>query len=300
MSTDDRPQSSPARHRRIKPAVRAMRAYLTAASRLAPSVAERQAARLFLTPRRKGRETRMRRAETARPFSLAIDDHLLRGWSWGEGPLSLLVHGWEGSAAHMVPAALQLANLGYRAVALDMPAHGGSSGTRTSLVEWVKVLRQLPTVLGAPALVMGHSFGATALVFAMAEGMSAARAVLLAPPLGPMHFVERASRYMGLPANRVAGMVQHLGELVGRDIREFDAARAAAAVRAPVLVLHDPDDPDVPWAHAEAIAEALPNGRLVPRHGVGHYRILDDPFTLDSARGFATGGEPGLPAERAS
>jgi pimeloyl-ACP methyl ester carboxylesterase len=260
-----------------------MRAWLSATSRVAPSVAERHAARLFLTPRRK----RARQSgPSARTFALRLDGYRLSGWSWGDGPLALLVHGWEGSAAHMAPAAARLAGAGFRAVALDMPAHGGSSGTRTSLVEWVRVLRALPRVLGEAEVVVGHSFGATALVFALAEGLTPRRAVLLAPPLGPMHFVERASRHMGLPAGRLPGMVRRLGQMVGRDIAEFDASRAAAAVAAPGLILHDPEDPDVPWAHAEAIARSWPESRLVERQGVGHYRILGDPDTLAAAVAF--------------
>jgi pimeloyl-ACP methyl ester carboxylesterase len=283
--------------RRVKPAVRAMRAYLAAASRVAPAVAERQAAKLFLTPRRKRRGGPAVSDASARPFTLRLDEHRLRGWSVGEGPLVLLVHGWEAAAEHMVPAAMRLAATGYRAVALDMPAHGDSSGRRTSLVEWVAVLRALPGVLGPPAAVVGHSFGATSLIFAMAEGMPADRAVLLAPPLGPMHFVERASRFMGLPATRLDGMVRRIGHMVGRDIREFDAARAAAAVSAPALIMHDPEDPDVPWTHAEAIASALPVSRLVASRGVGHYRILADPVTLEATTRFAVEGraEPVAP-----
>lgn len=283
-----RPSPDAPAKRRVKPAVRAMRAWMSAASRFAPSVAERQAARLFLTPRRKRGALPPIPGQTARPFSLRLDDHHLSGWSWGDGPLALLVHGWEGSAVHMVPAAARLAELGFRAVALDMPAHGRSSGTRTSLVEWVAVLRELPKVLGTADVVLGHSFGGTALTFALAEGMPARRAVLIAPPLGPMHFIERASRYIGLPSTRIAGMVRRLGEMVGRDIREFDAARAAAAVAAPGLILHDPEDPDVPLAHAEAIARAWTGSQLVERRGVGHYRILGDPDTLDAAARFAS------------
>jgi hypothetical protein len=47
-------------------------------------------------------------------------------------------------------------------------------------------------------------------------------------------------------------------------------------VQAPVLVVHDPEDKEVPFAHGAAIAHAAPNGALMEKKGVGHQRILKD------------------------
>lgn len=201
--------------------------------------------------------------------------------------MALLLHGWEGWADHMSPAAARLARDGFRAVMIDMPAHGRSSGRMTSLVEWIAVLKQLPPALGTPELLVGHSFGATALTMALAEGLPASRAVLLAPPAGPLHFIERARRFIGLPDRREPGMVRRLGEMVGRDISEFDTTRTAAAVTVPGLILHDPQDSEVPWSHAEELARAWPESRLMPCVGCGHYKILADPSALDAMSTFA-------------
>lgn len=273
--------------RKPKPSVRAMRAWIGAVSRFAPGSAERQAARIFLTPRRRrARNESPPRHRDARSFTLKIAQHRLEAWSLGEGPLALLIHGWEGSADHMTAAAVRLADEGFRAVALDMPAHGRSPGRVTSLVEWISVLRALPAALGAPDVVIGHSFGASAVTFAIAEGLPARRAALLAPPLGPLHFVERARRFIGLPEARVPGMVRRLEELVGRDIAELDTSRAARAVTIPGLILHDPQDPEVPWSHAAGLAEAWSGSRLEPCDGVGHYRIVGDAAVLDALSSF--------------
>jgi pimeloyl-ACP methyl ester carboxylesterase len=258
-----------------------MRAWFGAVSRFAPRVAERQAAKLFLTPRRRRtRADSTPRHREALAFTIQIAQHRLEAWSLGEGPLALLIHGWEGSADHMTAAAVRLAGEGFRAVALDMPAHGRSPGRITSLVEWIRVLRALPAALGAPDVVIGHSFGASAVTFAIAEGLPARRAVLLAPPLGPLHFVDRARRFIGLPEPRVPGMVRRLEELVGRNIAEFDTSLAARKVTIPGLILHDPEDSEVPWSHATGLASAWSGSRLVPCEGVGHYRILSDATAL--------------------
>ncbi|HEX2201776.1 MAG TPA: hypothetical protein VHG91_00685, partial [Longimicrobium sp.] len=51
-------------------------------------------------------------------------------------------------------------------------------------------------------------------------------------------------------------------------------------LRVPALVMHDPADPRVPWAHGEAIAAAWPGSRLERADGLGHTRILRDERTL--------------------
>lgn len=273
--------------RKPKPSVRLLRAWFGATAAIAPRVAEHHAARLFLTPRRRQLSAEpVIEGKPATRFTIELDRHRLAAWSWGAGPLALLLHGWEGWADHMTPAAARLASDGFRTVLVDMPAHGRSSGRTTSLVEWLAVLRALPAAIGTPDTVVGHSFGATALTMALADGFPAQRAVLLAPPLGPMHFVERASRFIGLPGHRVPGMVRHLEQLVGRDIAEFDTRRAAAAVSIPGLILHDPHDPDVPWSHATALARAWSGSRLVACEGVGHYKILSDSSALDAITSF--------------
>jgi hypothetical protein len=45
----------------------------------------------------------------------------------------------------------------------------------------------------------------------------------------------------------------------------------------PLLVVHDPDDPDSPYDMTEKIIDAWPGARLVTTRGLGrlaHYRIL--------------------------
>jgi len=45
---------------------------------------------------------------------------------------------------------------------------------------------------------------------------------------------------------------------------------ALGRIRAPALVIHGTEDPVYPFAHAQALAEGMPNATLVPWEGVGH------------------------------
>lgn len=214
----------------------------------------------------------------------------------------LLIHGWSGLAADLAPIAGAIVRAGYRAVAFDMPAHGRSSGRRTSLGEWRRLLPALARAVtdgdgvAAPSAtkdttgrvhaVIAHSFGATAVTLALDAGLRADRVVLLAPARGPAYFLDRTHRYLGLPAASLARVERRLAVMVGEELAAFDAATAAAALTLPALILHDPSDPEVPWGHAAAIASAWRGSVLLPVTGHGHNGVLSAPEVLTHVADF--------------
>ncbi len=277
------------------PPVRLLRAWFRVASHLLPGLAERQAARLFLTPRKRPATPRAVGGVQPRELRMEVDGERMVGWIWGDGgPPVLLIHGWSGRAADMAAIAARLAADGMRAIAFDMPAHGSSAGRRTSLAVWTKILPEMGARFGELSAVIGHSFGSSAAILALDAGLDARRAVLVAPPTGPAYFMEQMRRFLGLHERRAAGMERHLVATVGRGLAEFDADRVAARVTVPALILHDPADSEVPFAHAEAISRALRGSVLVPIPGEGHNRILRSPAALDRISAFlrATDAEP--------
>lgn len=272
--------------------VRGLRAWFRVTSVVAPSVAERQAATLFRTPRRRKARDVARVPAAARRVLLDDGRQRLVGWEWGLGPkpVVLLVHGWSGLANDMETLAGALVDAGFRALAFDMPAHGQSPGRQTSLVEWIAALQAIDRWTGGLAGIVGHSFGGTATTLGLEAGLSATRAVLIAPASGPMLYVDRIRRLIGLPEARVPGMVRRLVEQVGREIPYFEATRAAGQLRQPALLLHDPADEEVSWEGVEALAGAWRGSELELREGVGHYRILRDAGVAARVAGFLGAG----------
>lgn len=276
----------------LPPAVRLLRAWFRVASHLLPGIAERHAARLFLTPRKRPATPSPINGQPPREVRMEVEGERLVGWVWGDdGPTVLLVHGWSGRAADMAAIAARLAADGMRAIAFDMPAHGASAGRRTSLAIWMKILPRIGAHYGPLSAVVGHSFGGAAAILSLDAGLDARRAVLIAPPTGPAYFLEKLRRFIGLHERRAAGMERHLVAMVGRGIDEFDADRVAVRLTVPGLILHDPEDGEVPFAHAEAISRAWRGSVLVPIPGEGHNRILRSPAALDLISEFLLVGD---------
>jgi pimeloyl-ACP methyl ester carboxylesterase len=81
-------------------------------------------------------------------------------------------------------------------------------------------------------------------------------------------------------------MRRRIERRVGRPWSDFDVAARATALRAPLLVVHDRGDAEVPWQHGLVIARAWKGAELLLTDGLGHRRILRDPDVVAAAVAF--------------
>ena len=117
---------------RVPLTLRAIRAFFGVLGTIAPVAAGRVATSMFLRPRRHSiprRELPWLEGALRRDFE--VEGHKIATYWWGEGPVVLCLHGWEGRGSQMGAFAAPLVNAGYTAVAMDLPAHGNSSGDTT-------------------------------------------------------------------------------------------------------------------------------------------------------------------------
>lgn len=246
---------------------------------LAPARVERRAADLFSTPQRLSRAAWPTGLAPARLSSHTLGRHRLPLWTWGPARARtvLLAHGWQGNAAQLAGFVAPLLESGFRVAAFDQPAHGAAEGTPpVSVLDFREATAAMIEVLGGVDAVIAHSLGATATVLALANGAaSGTRLALLAPGREPEVFARRLGLALGLPGPRVEGMLRLIRHDLG-DFAALDVARVASTRSEPVLIVHDREDREVPFAGSAAIARAWPGARLLPVAGVGHRRILND------------------------
>lgn len=217
---------------------------------------------------------------------MTLGGHRVHTLASGSGPTVALVHGWGGSGADMTSLAAAIADAGFRALVIDLPAHGASAGRETSVVEWIGILRGVEESAGTLHAIVAHSLGATAALLAVGDGVRPRGIVAFAPTIGPDFHLARRSRHVGIPVARVPGMLRELETRVGRRVADLDVRSVAARVKVPVLLMHATEDRAVPWAHGQAIAAALPTCELVEMPGLGHRRILSDPASVERAVSF--------------
>src|SRR5262249_55595593 len=112
------------------------------------------------------------------------------------------------------------------------------------------------------------------------------RAVFLASPAEPSYFARGFAAHLGLSPALADGVVRRIRERVGADLASFDLRVFAPRMRAALLVIHDPNDREVPFEHGRGIADAWPGARFVSLERGGHTRLLAMGDVVDRAVGF--------------
>jgi pimeloyl-ACP methyl ester carboxylesterase len=256
-------------------------------SRLSPGLVERLALRWFMTPpRRMGRSAPRLEGFPDKRMSLSVPPYRLQVWEWGDGPAVLLVHGWGGQASQWTAFAQALAAAGHRVVALDMPAHGYSSGRRTTLPDFWRAVTAAGAHAGPLHAVIAHSLGAAATALALADGLAAGRVVLIAPPADPRYYLRRLAGGMGLSGARLESLERRVERRAGVPLAALNLPRLAPLLETPALILHSRGDREVPFSHGEDIARAWPRSQLIALEGSSHSRVLRDPGVIAAALGF--------------
>lgn len=211
----------------------------------------------------------------------------LAGLRWGHGgPVVLALHGWEGRAANFQALATRLVPLGFQVVALDAPGHGRSPGREADPVVFADALQEVAAELGPVHAVVGHSMGGASVLYALTRGLRGARRVAIAAPAGLAGVLARMSRHLGLgePARR--RFFDAMARRTGVAPDQLDIERLAPALPpGELLVVHDREDPVIPFADAERIAGAT-RARLLATRGLGHRALLRDEAVLSEIAGF--------------
>jgi pimeloyl-ACP methyl ester carboxylesterase len=235
-----------------------------------------------------------------RPVEAYWDGHRVAGEEWGEGPPIYLVHGWGGQRAHLAVFVKPLVEAGYRVVAFDLPSHnesdpGALAPGRTTAIECAHAVAAMIEAHGPAHAVVAHSLGANATALAAADGAPVGRLVFLAP-MGdfPLYLDLFAARH-NFGRRIRAGLHRRLEKRIGMTLQETNMTWIGRRANyPPLLLIHDPDDPDSPYAASQRLATVWEGAQFLTTRGLGrlaHYRILRHRPAINAGIEFI--GQPG-------
>ena len=127
---------------------------------------------------------------------------------------------------------------------------------------------------------------ATAAVRALWEGLETGAVVLVGPAADLVTPALRFSETFGFSRGVRERMSRRIENRAGYSWAVFDAIALAPAMAAPLLVIHDRGDAEIPWQHGVAIARAWRRAEVLMTEGLGHRRILRDPDVVAAAVAF--------------
>lgn len=260
-----------------------------------PDLAAQVAARIFGTPRRRARPAWeheiLERAH--RRFDMNVGERRIAAWEWGEaGPRVLIAHGWEGRAAQLGAIAQSLAARGFRVVGYDAPAHGASEGDRTHFVDFARALEAIADRVGPLHAVIGHSMGGAVIGYVAQHRALAKRYVAIAPPKAVADFARSFEDLFEMSPAVRAAFERQLERVLGAPLASI-RTDLGTYPSAPLLVVHDARDREVPFTCGETMVRHWPGAVLHRTEGLGHQRILRDAGVIAIVERFvATGGAP--------
>ena len=276
---------APRRNRRVA----AMGKALQLLQRVAPRAAGNLVESLFFTPRRLPIPVRYEHLlDQADSFTQVRHGAVtLPVWSWGAGPVVLMVHGWSGGGTQFGAFVEPLVSAGYRVVIFDAPGHGRAQGGRTNLYEMTDALVRVAASIGPIDTIIAHSLGSLAAARAVVDGVQAKHLVLLAPPKDLESVVYGFGGELGLTEAMVAGHRQRMENAFGPEVWQhfsFDALSPALGARG--LVVVDQDDRSVPASHSDSVHLGWAGSERLQTQGLGHHKLLWHPSVVSRVQQF--------------
>lgn len=258
-------------------------------ARIAPDRFQKRFVKNFLTPKRPLLAARERpdlpppdqsmRVPVGGGIGL-VSDTWVQAWRWGEGPAVLLVHGWEDDHHCFDAIIATLVKRGQAVVAFDLPAHGKSGGTQSTIPLCAQAVEGVAEALGPVRAVAGHSLGGAAATFAITEGwLNVERAVVIAAPSGPTYMLNAIAKRFGMTEARKEKLFDELKRVVGYRPEEIELMPKVAALEIPALIVHSKDDSIVRFVTGETWAASWPGAQLIALEKLGHRRLLFDAAT---------------------
>jgi pimeloyl-ACP methyl ester carboxylesterase len=248
----------------------ALRVLQAASPRAAGALADR----MFCTPPR-WRPTPAHHAflATGESFTVRSEGSRVAAWRWGSGPTVALVHGWGSRGMRFRTMVQALAQRGFTAVVFDAPGHGASDGQTSSMVQFAWALTAVADHVGPLHAVVGHSLGGAATALALRQGVEVERAVFIATPADPGAFVDQFAAMFAMRPAALNAMRRRIARRLRTRWDALSVPAMAQEIDVPLLVVHDREDPTVPWSDGAAIAKAW-GAELVTTTGLGHHAVV--------------------------
>lgn len=285
-----------------------IRLFFGLSSFVAPKAAAKLAFRLFCTPQRtRNRSPRHLQTlenarkifETAKYHSIPYEGGRIAAYEFigGFNPADnssnndaphpdtfsktvYVIHGWQSNSLLMSKFVDPLLSKGWRVVLIDLPGHGKSSGRVCHVPLAVSAVHAVSSKLGKCDMIIAHSLGgaiAAVVVAGTLQGFPAlpvTRLVTISAPNSVEKIFNDFFEMINLGTRACRQFDAIVLALSGRTAGDFDVGGQLANLDTQMLVIHAPDDKEIPLSEAESIVAQKPDATLHLANGYGHRRII--------------------------
>ncbi len=184
----------------------------------------------------------------------------------GVAPAVIVLHGWGGTAADMLPIGPGLHRSGFHALFMDARKHGQSDNEDfMSMPRFAEDLEAAIATLRArddvtAVGVIGHSVGASASLYAATVSESPDAVVAVASFAHPGEMMKENFPF---PAPITWLILQVVERMIGHRYDEIAPRNRVGDITVPVLFMHGENDTVIPPTDSIELHERLPGSRLI-------------------------------------
>ncbi|RZJ36120.1 MAG: alpha/beta fold hydrolase [Flavobacterium sp.] len=248
--------------------------YINLLAYLRPRKASELAYRLFSTPR-DGRLLPESLPDILKDSHRETFEHKgnhFQSYHWeGNGPVILLVHGWESNASRWEKMLPYLKVSGSRIIAIDGPAHGLSSGGEFNVPAYADVIDEAVNRF-KPHYLIGHSIGGAACVYYQYkyQNTNLRKMVVIGAPSDLKTLIQNFVSLLSLNTKMVVLLENYFLEKFRFRLEDFSGRIFGTKLQLKGIIAHDIDDTVVAFDEGKKIAGAWKNALFIETKGLGH------------------------------
>ena len=261
--------------------IKIVKLYYKLISLLSPKLGGKSAFRLFQKVRKK--DIRKREElfyKQARHFRIPLQKEDLNCYELGNasGELIFLVHGWDSNAGSLAKFAFELAEMNYRVISFDLPAHANTESKYTNLYECKEAFKKLIAFIDPqqPFTIIAHSFGSAMTAYTMAElDYKVDKFIFLTTPNSLIEIFINFKKFVGITDKTFSYMLRNATKSLHEDVRTVSVEKKLERVSfTKLLLVHDKYDKILPYKNSEQIFNSVANAQISAYEKIGHYRML--------------------------
>jgi pimeloyl-ACP methyl ester carboxylesterase len=262
---------------------------------LSPAVAGRLAFKLFCTPYPKYKKTKAPALfHQATKLSIEVSEGIkIQGYEWNaskpNGKTVLICHGYASYFYKFEKYIQPLLKQGFKVLGFDAPGHGKSEGKYINAAVYKDAIEHIIRVCGPIDHFMGHSLGGLtlSLIAETIPNQEQHKFVLIAPATKTTTTLDGFFNMMHLSDTVKAAFYTELGKLTDLPITYFEADRAIAKYKGPILWVHDQGDRVCPYEDLVNFKGQAPeNIKFLITNGLGHNKVYKTPEVIDQIVAF--------------
>jgi pimeloyl-ACP methyl ester carboxylesterase len=246
---------------------------------IAPAIAHRYAINLFFTPHHYSVPTKEKEfLLTAEKFSVVAGRNKIQAYSWGQGPVVILLHGWAGRAGQFRKFIPELVKHNFSAIAFDGPAHGNSEGKKTNVIDFETAFHKIIEQVGPPVAVITHSFGGIATIYSISNGLPVSKLINIASPTIGEDIIKGFVKTINASPATGEAFKAYVLKTFHKSFENISAIHLIKHLphELKLLLVHDENDKEVGIHHPLELQKNYPTAQLLRTSGLGHNRILKD------------------------